>query len=217
MTSLTLTDRRRWTPGGRRRPQWPVRRLVARLARSLADERGSLTLGLPVFVAIVVLVGAILFRVGFAADLRAGTQTAADAAALAAAQAVGEEVVALLAEAADAEDADLEDPEAAALPTDPKVLCELVDDGVITAAAEDYAARNGAGVTGYERDCLEVAVSVLSAGGVPGVAGLTGESGPADARAAAVVEIPALAGGGGEAEISEILEAGVELNVRLVE
>lgn len=190
--------------------RWRVRQVgAARAGRwpgRLADERGAVSLSLPVFCAIVVMVGVLLARVGAGADLRAGTQTAADAAALAAAHETGtliiELAVEILAEAEENPDADLP-------PLDPEVLCGLIDDGAVSAAAEDYAASNDSTVTAYERGCLEVAVEVASNDAVPDVFGMTGEDGPSTAGATAVVEVPPLAG----------LEEGadVELDVWLVE
>lgn len=190
--------------------RWRVRQARAARARRwsgrLADERGGISLSLPVFCAFVVMIGVILARVGSGADLRAGTQTAADAAALAAAHETGELIIELaveiLAEAEENPDADLP-------PLEPEVLCGLIDDGAVAAAAQDYAGRNDSDVTAMERGCLEVAVTVASNDTVPDALGLTGETGPANASATAVVEVPPLAG----------LEEGtdVELDVWLVE
>jgi hypothetical protein len=181
-----------------------------RWSRWRADERGSLSVGIPIFAFLVLLIGALLFRVGIAADLRAGTQTAADAAALAAAKETGVQIVTILTEIA------AEDPEAAELifPTEEEV-CGQVDDGGVEGAAAEYAAANGAGgVTGVARDCMEVSVEVQSDGGVPPVGGYGDESGPSAGEASAVVEVPGLPGAS-VAEIVEMVEGGAELEFHL--
>jgi hypothetical protein len=179
-------------------------------SRWCADERGSLSIGIPVFAMVVFLVGALLFQIGVAGDLRAGTQTAADAAALAAAKETGIQVIEALNEIAAA------NPETAEtiFPT-PEELCGLLDEGAIAAAAGEFAAANGAGgVTGFERDCMEVTVAVESDGGVAAVGGFGPDSGPSNAGASAAVEVPGLPGAN-VTTILEMVEGGAELDFHL--
>lgn len=95
---------------------------------------------LSLFMALVTA-GVVLFQVGRATDLRAEAQTAADAAALAAAR-------------------ELRDQLLAQVLTTGAAGTEAIDEGAIEDAAADYAERNGARLVSYHRSALDVFVTV---------------------------------------------------------
>jgi hypothetical protein len=118
--------------------------------------------------------GIYLLQVGRAGQLRAGAQTAADAAALAGAKEVGDQY------------AKFEYP-------------NTIDDASVRAKAEEYAALNHAVVVDYERRDLDVLVSVAtkdSIGEGGKIVDSAGRKGEAKARAQ-VSPIAAIAGPGG--------------------
>lgn len=110
--------------------------------RRLDDERGQLAPALMLLFVVFVAGGVLLFQVGAAGVLRSDAQTAADAAALAAAQDLQRQMVRLL--------LDTGWNEAAAL-----------DHVSATRAARDYAARNDAIVTSIAFEQLTVTVEVV--------------------------------------------------------
>ncbi|MGH2662103.1 MAG: M15 family metallopeptidase [Actinomycetota bacterium] len=95
---------------------------------------------LSLFMALVTA-GVVLFQVGRATDLRARAQTAADAAALAAAR-------------------ELRDQLLTQVLTTGAAGTQAIDEGAIQAAAADYAERNGARLVSYRRSALDVFVTV---------------------------------------------------------
>jgi hypothetical protein len=95
---------------------------------------------LSLFMALVTA-GVVLFQVGRATDLRARAQTAADAAALAAAR-------------------ELRDQLLTQVLTTGAAGTQAIDEGAIEAAAADYAERNGARLVSYHRSALDVFVTV---------------------------------------------------------
>jgi Putative Flp pilus-assembly TadE/G-like len=110
-----------------------ARSAVARLHR---DESGQIIPLLFVVLVALMATGILLFQTGRAADLRAQAQTAADAAALAAGQELEQQLTML----------------------DGSTLA--VNEVAVRAAAEDYAERNDARVTSFDRDGYDVRVTV---------------------------------------------------------
>lgn len=100
-------------------------------------EDGQVIVGLVLAVVTLLGGGILLLQVGRAADLRAEAVTAADAAALAAASDLREQM--------------LRDP-----------LRAVLDDGSARASAADYAARNSAALVGYQRSALTVRAAVAT-------------------------------------------------------
>jgi hypothetical protein len=143
----------------------PARRAITTLHR---DERGQ-TIPL-LFVVLVALMatGVLLFQTGRAADLRAEAQTAADAAALAAGHELDEQLVLV----------------------DGSTFA--VNEAAVRRAAEDYAARNDARVTGFDLDSYDVRVTVATVrtlgGEEPGASPDEDDDESATARAQARVE-----------------------------
>lgn len=128
--------------------------------------------------AAVLAAGVAFFQVGRTADLRSRAQTAADAAALAGAQAIRAEHLAYLRGLGPVE---LD-----------RVGLDLLDllglsERTAQAAAEDYAGRNGARVVSFERRGLDVVVGVETTEAVDGRdarrLGVEGTRGGARARA----------------------------------
>ena len=141
--------------------------------RRVADERGQLAPALMLLFVVFVGGGVLLFQVGAAGVLRGDAQTAADAAALAAAQDLRRQMVQLLLQTGWNEAAALDHVRA-------------------TRAARDYAARNGAVLADIRFDGLEVEVAVRGdrdqrldgPGSLEELRDL-----PAQARATAVVDV----------------------------
>ncbi len=157
---------RRHTPAGRRAGG------RSGGARSGAADRGQVLPALMLLVGAVVSAGLLLFQVGQAATLRAEAVTAADSAAIAAAQALGGQL-AMLDQAG-------------------------VDDAAVRAAAARYAEANGATLVSYERvGALDVRVTVASAPLTAGTNAGPAHPGHAVARARARVGFAALGPGGG--------------------
>jgi putative Flp pilus-assembly TadE/G-like protein len=160
-------------------------------------EEGQVLLALLSLFMALVTAGVVLFQVGRATDLRAGAQTAADAAALAAARELKDQLLAqvLLTGAAGT---------------------EAIDEGAIEAAAADYAERNGGRLVSYHRSALDVFVTVETLEALGERARpVGGDRGVAQARArldpvyTLGVAPPAVGGGSGlsDEELDRLAEA----------
>lgn len=150
------------------------------MRRRFTDERGQLLPALLLFVAALVTGGLMLFQVGGATAVQAGAQTGADAAALAAAENVRQQLYSF------------DQPNPA-----------LVNWVAVRAAADDYAARNDTSVVGFEPLGLDVRVTVSTDAALQGVhaerVDVEGRRGEAVARARVViVQVPLSPFGGGE-------------------
>lgn len=148
--------------------------------REQAGSISPLMLGV-IATALFLTVG--LLQVGWAGALRAQAQTAADAAALAAAEELKAQLQTLL------------------LQTGFNELGLPLDVGAMRSAAEDYAARNGATVTAFDFDHSEweVFVRTASADALRGEGWLSdtaGRRGVSEARATLDMTIAAGVGGG---------------------
>lgn len=141
-----------WAPGSDREP---------------SNEEGQALPALLVLVVAILALGVALFQVARAADLRAGAQTGADAAALAAAQTMPDRL-------------------AAGLRSIGVISIGGIDHGAARAAAGDYAGRNGTTVVDYRPSALGATVGVESDATLDGEQvpeGARGTRGAAEARA----------------------------------
>lgn len=107
----------------------------------MAADDGFLTIAWALLTLVLMVVGAMLLPLGVAVMLRAEAVSAADAAALAAAEALNAELLEVFAATGD---------------SDPGAL----DDDAARAAAWEYARRNGARLVNFTRRDLEVTVTV---------------------------------------------------------
>ena len=142
-----------------------------------ADERGQILPALAVLLVVILAGGLVLFQVGRASTMEAEAVTAADAAALAGAQNVKEQLQEQLS-------------------TNSYNPSE-VDPGRVRKAAADYAERNGATVdtVEYDPDELEVRATVQGDEALDGDAGLDTDGQRAPAEAAAKIEAAFMSSG----------------------
>jgi hypothetical protein len=105
----------------------------------LRDESGQILPGLVVVLVATLALGVGAFQVGKASILRSEAQTAADAAALAAAENIRDQLNAQVARTGTSS-------------------LDLIDDGAVRAAAANYAAKNGGLLRDIERDGADVKV-----------------------------------------------------------
>jgi putative Flp pilus-assembly TadE/G-like protein len=103
----------------------------------LRRESGQILPGLIVLMLAILALGVLAFTVGKAAVLRSGAQTAADAAALAGARSIKQQLIAQMASTGTADFARVSEP-------------------VVRAAAADYAKRNGARLTDMKMEGADV-------------------------------------------------------------
>lgn len=148
------------------------RALRGRLA---ADESGQIFPILIVLLGSLIALGLLLFGAGRAGRVRADAQTAADAAALAAAKNVGDQF------AGPAEE-----------------IPAAIDDAQAEAEARDFAERNDADLVSFEREELDVRVTVRTKQSIPD-GGQEGGEVNGEARAQARVSPIAAIGGPGVA------------------
>jgi hypothetical protein len=155
--------------------------MASLLHRGHHDERGQVLPLLLVAVFAFLGGGILLFQLGNVTTLQAGAQTAADAAALAGARNVRDQLYQF----------DVHDP-------------DLIDDDAVRAAAADYAARNDATVVDYRRVGLDVIVSVRTddaLGDDAAALDAEGTRGQASARARVTGGAPPTATSGGTRQV----------------
>lgn len=154
--------------------------------RLIADERGQIFPILIVLLGSLVALGILLFGAGRAGRARADAQTAADAAALAAAKNVGDQF------AGPAEE-----------------IPAAIDDALAEAEARDFAERNDADLVSFERDDMDVRVTVRTKQSIPD-GGQDGGEVNGEARAQARVSPIAAIGGPGVAGGAGALGAPID-------
>jgi hypothetical protein len=142
-------------------------------------EDGQIIPALVMVMLSLIALGMLLFQVGRAAIFSTEAQTAADAAALAAAKSVQQQLTAQVAATGTSDLA-------------------AVNPVLVRAAAESYASRNGAHVTRLDRNGVDVKVWVSTKETLgDGAKALGREDTRGEARARARVELAVIAGGGG--------------------
>ena len=160
---------------------------------TLRRQEGQIIPGLVMTMAALVLVGLMFFQVGRAADFSTRAQTGADAAALAAAKDVKEQLERQVALTGTADIA-------------------LVDPIEVRAKAEVYAARNHVHITNFQRVGADVRVWVATNADLGEPAKNLDSSGQrGEARSRAVLElmaVPGLGGGGGGGNIGPDVSGG---------
>src|SRR5215218_385421 len=114
------------THAGRGRREYPAPTMLRR-------ETGQILPGLIMLMLAILAIGVLAFRVGRAAVLRSGAQTAADAAALAGARSIRDQLIAQVAATGTSD-------------------FRLVSEPIVRAAASDYAKRNGARLVDLEME-----------------------------------------------------------------
>src|SRR3954468_20116503 len=130
---------RRWVLGPRKRPG--IRSYIARVL--LRRQEGQIIPGLVMILAAIVIVGMLFLQVGRAADFSSHAQAGADAAALAAARNVKQQLERQVAATGMAD-------------------IMTVDPIEVRAAAEEYAALNHVRITGFQREGADVRVWVAT-------------------------------------------------------
>jgi hypothetical protein len=155
-------------------------------------EEGQILPGLMLLLSAILALGIMAFSIGKASILRSEAQTAADAAALAAARNVRNQLSAQVARYGMSDLA-------------------LINSAQVIAAARDYARRNGARVTSFERQGVDVKVKVSTREEL----GRTGrsidsETTKGEARARARVELFAgsVSGGGSPTNLGPLTSGG---------
>jgi cell division protein FtsB len=155
-------------------------------------EDGQIIPGLMMLLVAIFALGIMAFSIGKASILRSEAQTAADAAALAAARDVRNQLNAQVARLGYSDLA-------------------LVNSARVIAAARDYARRNGARVTSFERQGVDVKVKVSTREdlGEPGKS-VNSETTKGEARARARVELYSggVTGGGSPTNLGPLTSGG---------